>query len=64
MGRRWCEWTETIRVEEEVVPRQEDLVPCASLNHYSRLGWRLDLPWSVRAGLTGSPVPGLCPIYK
>uniref|UniRef100_A0A8D2ECW6 SCO-spondin n=1 Tax=Theropithecus gelada TaxID=9565 RepID=A0A8D2ECW6_THEGE len=64
MGRRWCEWTETIHVEEEVVPRQEDLVPCASLDHYSRLGWRLDLPWSVRAGLTRSPVPGLCPIYK
>uniref|UniRef100_A0A2I3GQ68 SCO-spondin n=1 Tax=Nomascus leucogenys TaxID=61853 RepID=A0A2I3GQ68_NOMLE len=61
---RWCEWTETIRVEEEVAPRQEDLVPCASLYHYSRLGWRLDLPWSGHAGLTRSPVPGLCPIYK
>ncbi|XP_055461492.1 SCO-spondin [Psammomys obesus] len=61
---RWCEQTETILVEEEVTPRQEDLVPCTSLYHYSRLGWRLDLPWSGRAGLTGPPAPGLCAIYK
>ncbi|KAM5255351.1 SCO-spondin-like [Ctenodactylus gundi] len=61
---RWCEQTETIRVEEEVAPRQEDLVPCTSLYHYSRLGWRLDLPWSGRKGLAGPPAPGLCPIYK
>ncbi|XP_078198084.1 SCO-spondin isoform X14 [Callithrix jacchus] len=64
MGRRWCEWTESIRVEEELAPRQEELVPCASLDHYSRLGWRLDLPWSGRVGFTRSPAPGLCPIYK
>lgn len=42
---------ETILVEEEVTPRQEDLVPCASLYHYLRLGWRRDLSWSGRAGL-------------
>ncbi|XP_004594559.2 SCO-spondin [Ochotona princeps] len=53
---RWCEWTETIHVEEEVAPRQEDLVPCTSLYHYSRLGWRLALPQSSHTGL--------CPIYK
>ncbi|XP_069932953.1 SCO-spondin [Oryctolagus cuniculus] len=64
LARRWCEWTETIHVEEEVAPRQEDLVPCTSLYHYNRLGWRPALPWSGRAGLTGPPVPGLCPIYK
>lgn len=51
-------------MEEEVAPRQEDLVPCTSLYHYSRLGWRLDQPWSDRAGLSESPAPGLCPIYK
>jgi hypothetical protein len=51
-------------MEEEVTPRQEDLVPCASLYHYSRLGWRLDLPWRGRTGLTRPPVPGLCAIYK
>uniref|UniRef100_H0VSR4 SCO-spondin n=1 Tax=Cavia porcellus TaxID=10141 RepID=H0VSR4_CAVPO len=61
---RWCEWTEIIHMEEEVAPRQEDLVPCTSLYHYSRLGWRLDQPWSDRAGLSESPAPGLCPIYK
>lgn len=43
-------------MEEEVVPRQEDLVPCTSLYYYQRLGWQLDLSWSGRAGL--------CPIYK
>lgn len=56
MGRRWCEHTETFLVEEEVTPRQEDLVPCTSLYHYQRLGWQLDPSWSGRAGL--------CPIYK
>ncbi|XP_005404818.1 PREDICTED: SCO-spondin [Chinchilla lanigera] len=61
---RWCEWTEIIHMEEEVAPRQEDLVPCTSLYHYSRLGWRLDLPWSGHTGLTRSTAPGLCPIYK
>ncbi|XP_008064182.1 SCO-spondin [Carlito syrichta] len=61
---RWCEWTKTIRVEEEVAPRQEDLVPCSSLDYYSRLGWRLDLPRSGRTELTWPPAPGLCPIYK
>ncbi|XP_048069099.1 SCO-spondin [Ursus arctos] len=53
---RWCEHTETFLVEEEVTPRQEDLVPCTSLYHYQRLGWQLDPSWSGRAGL--------CPIYK
>ncbi|ELK05197.1 SCO-spondin [Pteropus alecto] len=53
---RWCEQTETILVEEEVAPRQEDLVSCTSLYHYQRLGWRLDLSRSGRAGL--------CPIYR
>ena len=56
MGRRWCERTETILVEEEVIPRQEDLVPCSSLQHYQRRGWQLDLNWSGHAGL--------CAIYK
>uniref|UniRef100_A0A8D0TL61 SCO-spondin n=1 Tax=Sus scrofa TaxID=9823 RepID=A0A8D0TL61_PIG len=53
---RWCKRTETIWVEEEVTPRQEDLVPCTSLSHYQRRGWRLDLTWSGHEGL--------CPIYK
>ncbi|CAK7295104.1 SSPO [Vulpes lagopus] len=53
---RWCEHMETFLVEEEVTPRQEDLVPCTSLYHYQRLGWQLDLSWGGRAGL--------CPIYK
>ncbi|KAM9077004.1 LOW QUALITY PROTEIN: SCO-spondin-like [Megaptera novaeangliae] len=53
---QWCKRTETILVEEEVTPRQEDLVPCTSLHHYQRRGWRLDLTWSGRA----RP----CPIYK
>nr|XP_045016023.1 SCO-spondin [Jaculus jaculus] len=61
---RWCERTETVHVEEEVVPRQEDMVPCSSLYHYSRLGWRLDTPWRGRGGLSRSPAPGLCAIYK
>ncbi|KAF7482818.1 hypothetical protein GHT09_005838 [Marmota monax] len=61
---RWCEQTETIHVEEEVTPRREDLVPCASLYHYTRLGWRLDLPRSGHEGLSGPPAPGLCRIYK
>lgn len=56
VGRRWCERTETVLVEEEVTPRQEDLVPCASLQHYQRRGWRLDLTWSGHAGL--------CAVYK
>lgn len=43
MSRRWCEQTETVLVEEEVAPRQEDLVPCTGLYHYQRLGWKLDL---------------------
>ncbi|EHA98275.1 SCO-spondin [Heterocephalus glaber] len=61
---QWCEWTEIIHEEEEVTPRQEDLVPCTSLYHYSLLGWRLDLPyWGGRGGFTRSPAPGLCPIY-
>lgn len=54
MSSRWCEQMETILVEEEVTPHQEDLVPCTSLYHYLRLGWRLDLSWSEHAG----------PIYK
>ncbi|GAB5568912.1 otogelin-like protein [Prionailurus iriomotensis] len=54
--RRWCERTETFLVEEEVTPRQEGLVPCTSLYHYQRLGWRLDLSRRGPAGL--------CPIYK
>ncbi|KAB1276572.1 SCO-spondin [Camelus dromedarius] len=49
---RWCERTETILGEEEVTPRQEDLVPCTSLYHYQRQGWQLDLTWSGRAGLS------------
>ncbi|XP_070371679.1 SCO-spondin isoform X2 [Equus asinus] len=53
---RWCEQTETILGEEEVTPRQEELVPCTSLYHYQHLGWRLDLSRSGPAGL--------CPIYK
>ncbi|XP_053409722.1 SCO-spondin-like [Nycticebus coucang] len=61
---RWCERTETIHMEEEVAPRQEDRVPCTSLYHYSRLGWRLDLPGSRHVGLSRPPGPGLCPIYK
>ncbi|XP_042533232.1 SCO-spondin-like [Dipodomys spectabilis] len=61
---RWCERTETIHVEEEVAPRQEDVVPCTSLYYYSRLGWRLDLPWSSGSGLTRPPAAGLCTIYK
>uniref|UniRef100_UPI004038E811 SCO-spondin-like n=1 Tax=Callospermophilus lateralis TaxID=76772 RepID=UPI004038E811 len=61
---RWCEQTETIHVEEEVAPRREDLVPCASLYHYTRLGWRLDLSRSGREGLSGPPARGLCRIYK
>ncbi|XP_045352374.1 SCO-spondin-like [Leopardus geoffroyi] len=56
VGRRWCERTETFLVEEEVTPRQEGLVPCTSLYHHQRLGWRLDLSRSGPAGL--------CPIYK
>ncbi|KAG8508993.1 LOW QUALITY PROTEIN: SCO-spondin, partial [Galemys pyrenaicus] len=56
VGRRRCEQTESILVEEEVTPRQEDLVPCPSLYHYRRRGWQLDPARSVRAGL--------CPIYK
>lgn len=39
MSRGWCEQMETILVEEEVTPHQEDLVPCTSLYHYLRLGW-------------------------
>ncbi|XP_012589306.1 PREDICTED: SCO-spondin [Condylura cristata] len=53
---RWCERTETVLVEEEVSPRREDLVPCASLYHYRRQGWRLAPARSAPAGL--------CPIYK
>ncbi|XP_004430689.1 PREDICTED: SCO-spondin [Ceratotherium simum simum] len=53
---RWCEQTETILGEEEVTPRQEELVPCTSLYRYQRLGWRLDLSRRGRAGL--------CPVYK
>lgn len=64
LDRRWCEQTETIHVEEEVTPRQEDLVPCTSLYHYIRLGWQLDLPWSGHVGLTRPPALGLCAIYK
>ncbi|XP_017177065.1 SCO-spondin isoform X4 [Mus musculus] len=60
----WCEQIETVHVEEEVTPRQEDLVPCTSLYHYSRLGWQLDLSWSGRVGLTRPPALGLCAIYK
>lgn len=51
-------------MEEEVTPRQEDLVPCTSLYHYIRLGWQLDLPWSGHVGLTRPPALGLCAIYK
>lgn len=64
LDRHWCEQIETVHVEEEVTPRQEDLVPCTSLYHYSRLGWQLDLSWSGRVGLTRPPALGLCAIYK
>ncbi|XP_014811222.1 PREDICTED: SCO-spondin [Calidris pugnax] len=39
---RWCQRTVTVTTEEEVMPRQEDVVPCASLYHYSLAGWHLD----------------------
>ena len=31
-----------VTAEEEVTPRREDVVPCASLYHYSLAGWRID----------------------
>lgn len=55
MGRRWCEQMEAILVEEEVTPRQEDLVPCTSLCRYLRLCWQRDLSRSGR---------GLCATHK
>ncbi|XP_056190274.1 LOW QUALITY PROTEIN: SCO-spondin-like [Falco biarmicus] len=39
---RWCERTVQVTAEEEVMPRREDVVPCASLYHYSLAGWRID----------------------
>ncbi|KAK2514067.1 hypothetical protein Q9233_015180 [Columba guinea] len=39
---RWCERTVQVTAEEEVTPRREDAVPCASLYHYSLAGWRID----------------------
>lgn len=63
LDRHWCEQIETVHVEEEVSPRQEDLVPCTSLYHYGRLGWQLDLSWGGRVGLP-RPSAGLCAIYK
>ncbi|GAB1290783.1 SCO-spondin [Apodemus speciosus] len=60
----WCEQIETVHVEEEVSPRQEDLVPCTSLYHYGRLGWQLDLSWGGRMGLPRPSALGLCAIYK
>ncbi|KQK82958.1 hypothetical protein AAES_68773 [Amazona aestiva] len=39
---RWCERTVQDTAEEEVTPRLEDTVPCASLYHYSLAGWRID----------------------
>uniref|UniRef100_G3UDQ6 VWFD domain-containing protein n=1 Tax=Loxodonta africana TaxID=9785 RepID=G3UDQ6_LOXAF len=61
-GRRWCEQTETVWVEELVTPRQEDLVPCASLYHHLRLGWLLGPPPRTNGRLTSDL--RLCPIYR
>ncbi|KAM5303201.1 LOW QUALITY PROTEIN: SCO-spondin-like [Glossophaga mutica] len=49
---RWCEQMETLLVEEEVTPRQEDPVPCASLYHHVRQGWRVNLSSGGSAGLS------------
>lgn len=71
-GRRWCERTVQVTAEEEVMPRREDVVPCASLYHYSLAGWRIDRDRMRQAygGDHGEPHrdagPGtpLCYIYK
>ncbi|KAM9651443.1 SCO-spondin-like [Trichechus inunguis] len=61
-GGRWCEQTETVWVEELVTPRQEDLVPCASLYHHLQLGWHLGPSQRAHNRLTSDP--RLCPIYR
>ncbi|PKU31914.1 sco-spondin [Limosa lapponica baueri] len=69
---RWCQRTVRVTAEEEVTPRREDAVPCASLYHYSLAGWRLDRhrmrqPHGGqphrRDPQPGSPTP-LCYIYR
>ncbi|XP_049654923.1 SCO-spondin-like [Accipiter gentilis] len=71
---RWCERTVQVTAEEEVTPRREDTVPCASLYHYSLVGWRIDRDRMRQAygGDRGEPhhdtQPGsgtpLCYIYR
>ncbi|XP_072707738.1 SCO-spondin-like [Ciconia boyciana] len=71
---RWCERTVQVTAEEEVTPRREDAVPCASLYHYSLAGWRIDRHRmrQTYGGDRGEPhrdaQPGsgtpLCYIYK
>ncbi|KAK4825681.1 hypothetical protein QYF61_001504 [Mycteria americana] len=71
---RWCERTVQVTAEEEVTPRREDAVPCASLYHYSLAGWRIDRHRmrQIYGGDRGEPhrdaQPGsgtpLCYIYK
>ncbi|XP_074753624.1 SCO-spondin-like [Athene noctua] len=73
-GRHWCEQTVQVTVEEEVTPRREDAVPCASLYRYSLAGWHIDQHRMRRAygGDRGEPhrdaQPGsgtpLCYIYR
>ncbi|XP_065689130.1 SCO-spondin-like [Patagioenas fasciata] len=69
---RWCERTVQVTAEEEVTPRREDAVPCASLYHYSLAGWRIDRDRMRQAyggdhgeppRDAGSSTP-LCYIYK
>ncbi|KAM4684567.1 LOW QUALITY PROTEIN: SCO-spondin-like [Amazona ochrocephala] len=72
--RRWCERTVQDTAEEEVTPRLEDTVPCASLYHYSLAGWRIDRDRMRRVyggdhgEDHGEPQPGsstpLCYIYR
>ncbi|XP_006887346.1 PREDICTED: SCO-spondin [Elephantulus edwardii] len=59
--RKWCERTETVWVEELVSAPLEDLVPCTSLYHHLRLGWRLGPTLRRQGSLTSDP--RLCPIY-
>ncbi|CAM9200199.1 unnamed protein product [Bubo scandiacus] len=71
---RWCERTVQVTAQEEVTPRREDAVPCASLYQSSLAGWRID-PHRMRqayGGDRGEPhrdaQPGsgtpLCYIYR
>ncbi|CAM9200588.1 unnamed protein product [Bubo scandiacus] len=71
---RWCERTVQVTAQEEVTPRREDAVPCASLYQSSLAGWRIDLHRMRQAygGDRGEPhrdaQPGsgtpLCYIYR